>query len=196
MIDYTALCCSVELRELMKPARGKLPLLTPSAQVHDEWFAHGFSIERRLCVLFLHRRTGYSMMAIAQSPDSIRQLNKLFTTTIMRQLNAERIASEKQQHILSTWQAVGYRTSNDKRMSAAINDKQRLYRLAIDRDGGVLRCDIDRVNCVINRLLHNDDCAAQSFANHFRVSLPTHEFDLSALPFQAADIDCAEISPR
>lgn len=194
MVDYTALCCSADLRELMKPARGKLSLLPDNAHVHDEWYAHVASIERRNCVLFMHVATNYSVMVISQSIDNIRNLRKLFSSAITQQLNAERIGSEKQQHILGTWQAIGYRAATDKRATAQINDRIRDYRLAIDRGDGVLRCDIDEINCRLNRLAFAPDesSPAQKFANRF-VS------ELAAIQYRVGDellTEYPEIRPK
>lgn len=192
MIDYTALCCSSELRTLMKPARGKLPLLATNERVHDEWYADVSSIERRHCVLFLHAPTRYTVMSVAQSVESIRQLRKLFVSSITQQLNAERIASDKQQHILSTWQAIAYRAADDKRLLAALKDRLRDYRLAIDEHGGVLRCDIDWINRCINRM-EDSASPAQAFANRFAVELPAIANNKDETLFAAI---APRISPR
>ncbi len=157
----------------MKPARGKLPLLAATEHVHDEWYADVSSIERRYCVLFMHAPTRYTMMSVAQSVETIRQLRKVFVSRITQQLNAERIASDKQQHILSTWQAIAYRGVDDKRLLAALNDRLREYRLAIDEHGGVLRCDIDWINRILNRRNDTENAMspAQAFSNRFMVEL-------------------------
>jgi hypothetical protein len=112
-------------------------------------------------------------MVVAQSPDAIRQLRKMLISAITLQLNTERIASEKQQHILATWQAIAYRPATDKRLASALNDRLRDYRLLIDKAGGVLRCDIGLVNNLINRqaTLFHPVSPAQLFANRFVVEL-------------------------
>ena len=196
MIDYTALCCTAALREHMKPLRGNLILLSDNARVHDQWYAQLCSVERRHCVLFTHAETFYSVMAISQSSDNIRDLRKLFISSITQQLNAERIANGKQQHILSTWQAIGYRAASDKRLLGIITDLIRDYRIAIDSNDGVLRCDIDYINRVLNRhntAFSNDEpCPAQRFANRFQVNLAA----ITRSNNGEVKIEYAEITPE
>ena len=110
--------CTQKLGKFLNTAKGELP----ERRSHD-WSAHLFFLSGRKCIIFVHKKTLYSVLLLDIFKKDMVHLSKLFLEALISQLEADKIPDRHQSLVRTIYREISLvPTDNDRKTLGVINN--------------------------------------------------------------------------
>lgn len=112
--------CSKKLSDLLK-LKTKRTELSGS---YEKWNGHLFYLDKKKCLVFMHKETLYSVVLLDILKKDLENLNKLFIDSFIKQLYSDSILpQDKENKIRNEYKQITLQlTDNDKEIIGSLND--------------------------------------------------------------------------
>ncbi|CAN5535792.1 hypothetical protein BH10BAC5_BH10BAC5_05480 [soil metagenome] len=114
------LFCSKKLSDLILLKTNK----SETIESNEKWNGHLFYIDKRKCLIFIHKQTLYSVVVIDILKKDLDNFNKFFTDNFIKQLYIDNILNiDNEEKIKEIYNRINLRTTdNDRRVTGFLND--------------------------------------------------------------------------
>ena len=130
IIETPTISCSKKLSDLLGLKR-KRDELSDSC---EKWNGHLFYLDKRKCLVFMHKETLYAVVVLDILKKDLENLNQLFIDSFIQQLYSDNILPHgKENKIRNDYKQISFQsTNNDKSLIGSINDC--VLRIKFSRD--------------------------------------------------------------
>lgn len=137
-------------KKLSKALRLKLSnsFVEPVTLEH-EWFADLFYVERKKCVIWVHRATLLTFVRPAVIAAELREFHALFRYEF-RTIIASMGLNESLIDRFGVYQPEAYAPTNDRAVVGSMVDYRKMFKMMIDYEGGLEHADIIALNAMLN----------------------------------------------
>ncbi|WP_221392097.1 DUF6933 domain-containing protein [Dyadobacter sp. NIV53] len=110
--------CTQKLGKFLNTAKGELP----ERRSHD-WSAHLFFVSGRKCIIFVHKKTLYSVLLLDIFKKDMVHVSKLFLEALISQLEADKIPDRYQSLVRAIYKEIRFvPADNDRKTLGVINN--------------------------------------------------------------------------
>jgi hypothetical protein len=126
-----------------------------SAQEPDQanlgsWHANLIYIDGKKCILFVNDKTLLNFIVPNVKRAEIKELSKLFKTTLNTILERKKIPEEINSEFMQEYESIQYAGTNSKSIIGSMNDYAYHYKDCIQYRGGINRADIRLITHKLN----------------------------------------------
>jgi hypothetical protein len=107
-----------------------------------DWYAHLLWIERKKCILFTNELTLFNFIALDVKKAGLADMNTFFRENLRRGLEAIGIVGASASKLLLTLNDITISKTTNRSVLGSMNDYAFQYRVYVETQGGLHRCDI------------------------------------------------------
>jgi hypothetical protein len=116
------------------------------------WHANLLYIDGRKCILFANDKTLFNFLVPAVSRARIRELERLFRSSLACVIADEKLSPEVVRSIDSEYEDLGFASTNNRSVLGSMNDLAFHYKCHAREEGGVHDCDLPAIIRRLNRM--------------------------------------------
>ena len=141
--------CTAKLLNLLGAREKDLASLEPS---DVDWYANLLWLDRRKCLLLAHAGTLFAVFVADVRKADLLPLGSLAVRLIQRELRVEGLPLDTFGDL--DLNSVHLAKTASRKVLGYMNEIARHCEYATAESGGLLRCDVERLNCELRRHLH------------------------------------------
>jgi hypothetical protein len=115
-----------------------------------DWYAHLLWIERKKCILFTNEETLFSFPVLDVTKKDLADMKAFFRENLLRGLEAIGIIGASASKLLLTLGDISISKTTNRSVLGSMNDYAFQYRIYVETQGGLHRCDILNMISSIN----------------------------------------------
>lgn len=132
--------------------KGELETQESEPSILGSWHVNLIFIDRRKCLLFANDNTLFNFLIPDVPRRQIRELDKLFLGFLQCILSDEGFDHSIKDKIQAEYQELGYAKSNNKSVLGSMIDLALHYKIHIQAEGGIYRCNLPEIIRKMNRM--------------------------------------------
>lgn len=145
--------CTQKLLEEMAQQQEDLTIRgSDDSSLLGSWHADLIYIDRRKCLLFVNDKTLFNFLIPDVPRRQIREMDKLFLGFLQCILSDEGFDQSIKDDIQSEYRELGYAKTSSKRVLSSMNELAFHYKLHVQAEGGVYRCNLPEIIRKMNRV--------------------------------------------
>ena len=121
-------------------------------EFYGSWFANLLYLDRRECILFTNSRTLYSFAVLGVKKADLAFLGQIFSEHLMRSMRSEAVKPSFLAKVERSLCEVIVARTNNKSVLGSMNDLLVQLKTRVWHQGGVLKCDMVKLNKELNRI--------------------------------------------
>jgi hypothetical protein len=118
-------------------------------QPEHEWFADLFYVERKKCVIWVHRTTLLGFVRPAVTAAELREFHALFRYEFRTAL-ASMALPETLLERFDVYGPEACAATNDRAVVGSMLDYRKMFAFAVEREGGLERADVRGINAFLS----------------------------------------------
>ncbi len=144
--------CTKKLQKEMGLTKSDLSENEPSESCLGSWHVNLIHIDRKKCLLFVNDKTRFNFIVPDIMRAQIRELSRMFRSTLECVLADEGIPEMTINKIMSEYESIQYANTNNKSVLGSMNDLAFHYKYHIQSEGGVHSYAVPSIIKKLNRL--------------------------------------------
>jgi hypothetical protein len=144
--------CTKKLQKEMGLKKSDLSENEQGVSVLGSWHVNVIHIDGKKCLLFVNDKTLFNFIVPDIIRAQIRELSKIFISTLECVLSEESIPEVTVNKIMSEYESIQYANTNNKSVLGSVNDLAFHYKYHIRSEGGVHSSAVPSIIKKLNRL--------------------------------------------
>ena len=129
----------------------QVALSVESTRPEYEWFADLFYVERKKCIIWVHRPTLFTFVRPAVVAAELREFHPLFRYEFRTAIASMALPESLIDHF-GIYQPEAYAPTNERAVVGSMLDHRKIFKIMVDLEGGLERADIRALNTMLNEI--------------------------------------------